>query len=284
MGVHKTAFAKVNLYLHVTGRLENGYHLLDSLMVFARTGDALFFEENDQLSLEISGPFAPDIEQGPDNLVLKAARGLQKIHGSQKGARIRLEKNLPVAAGIGGGSADAAATLQGLTELWQMTPEQTELDKLALSLGADVPICLLGRAAHVSGIGEEITPLNDMADFAMVLVNPLVPLSTPAVFKGRTGAFSQASPLGRLLAFQELVQALKPRRNDLMPAAIQLVPEIKTVLSALEKTQNCALARMSGSGATCFGLYESLNDAKAAAQEIETACPRWWVRAAQAHV
>lgn len=272
------AYAKVNLYLHVTGKRDNGYHELDSLICFARTGDVLSFEAASDLSLDVTGPMAPlldgDVE---DNLVLRAARKLQTLCAIDQGARITLEKHLPVAAGIGGGSGDAAAAIKGLCALWKIFPDPAGLQALALSLGADVPICLKAHAAHVGGVGEVITPVYPLPACWMVLVNPMVGLSTPAVFKARRGDFTPDMAMQGEYDFDTLVQELSARGNDLMAPAIELVPVIETVLSALADQTGCALARMSGSGATCFGLFENENDANLAVEQIKQAHPDWWV-------
>ncbi len=272
------AYAKVNLYLHVTGKRDNGYHELDSLICFARTGDVLSFEVADDLSLDVTGPMAPllvgDVE---DNLVLRAARKLQTLCGIYQGARITLEKHLPVAAGIGGGSGDAAAAIKGLCSLWKVFPDPAGLQDLALSLGADVPICLKAHAAHVGGVGEVITPVYPLPACWMVLVNPMVGLSTPAVFKARRGDFTPDMAMQGEYDFDRLVQELSARGNDLMAPAIELAPVIETVLSALADQTGCALARMSGSGATCFGLFENENDANSAVEQIKQAHLDWWV-------
>ncbi|SCA55662.1 4-diphosphocytidyl-2-C-methyl-D-erythritol kinase [Candidatus Terasakiella magnetica] len=278
MTITREAFAKVNLYLHVCGRRDNGYHELDSLIVFAQTGDILSFEEAEDITLEVSGPMAPFLDGEPaDNLVLKAAHGLRALSGLEKGARITLDKRLPVAAGIGGGSGDGAAALKGLCELWQIFPDPMGLEELALSLGADVPICMKAHANHVAGIGEKITPLPPLPDCWMVLVNPMVAVSTPAVFKARTAEFSPAAPMGGEYGFEGFIEALKERQNDLMAPAMEIAPEIKPVLEAISAQPACRLSRMSGSGATCFGLFEHEEAAKEALDQLKSIQPSWWV-------
>ncbi|GGF69253.1 4-diphosphocytidyl-2-C-methyl-D-erythritol kinase [Terasakiella brassicae] len=278
MSITQQAYAKVNLYLHVCGRRENGYHELDSLIVFAQTGDLLHVEAADRLSLDVVGPMASYIDvSGPDNLVMKAALGLQKLCKTDLGAQITLDKRLPVAAGIGGGSGDAAATLKALCQLWQVFPDPLGLEELALSLGADVPICMKAHANHVGGIGEVITPLPPIPDCWMVLANPMIALSTPSVFKARTGGFTDAAPMGGEYTFATFIKALKERTNDLMAPAVQIAPEIANVLQALSVQPECALTRMSGSGATCFGLFECEKDAQAAEKALQKCYPKWWV-------
>ena len=268
--------AKVNLFLHVTGRRADGYHLLDSLVVFARCGDTLTFEPADELTLELDGPTAGLLADG-DNIVLKAAYALAKAAGVTRGARIRLTKRLPVAAGVGGGSADAAAALTGLSRLWDI---EVPLQHLALSLGADVPVCLKGVPTAMSGVGEGLADAPTLPPAWLVLVNPGVPLSTPAVFKARRGGFSAADPLTEAPAdAKALADALARRRNELTEAALSLAPVVGEVLAKLAATRGCLLARMSGPGATCFGLYAGEAEARGAAASLRGS--GWWVEAAQ---
>jgi 4-diphosphocytidyl-2-C-methyl-D-erythritol kinase len=276
------ARAKINLYLHVVGRRPDGYHLLDSLVVFAETGDEIAVAPGADLTLRIVGPFAGSLSADDDNLVLRAARGLRDLSGVRNGAAITLTKNLPVASGIGGGSADAAATLAALIALWNVAPDRAALEKLALSLGADVPVCLTGRASFMGGVGEEIAPVGTLPTAHLLLVNPGVATPTPAVFKARSGGFSTvgrwASPFKDA---GELAAALRSRGNDLTAAAITVTPMIRDVLSAIESTANCLLARLSGSGATCFGLYADAAAAEAARRKVLAANPDWWAVAAR---
>ena len=269
--------AKINLYLHVVGRRPDGYHLLDSLIVFAETGDRVTAEAGSGLSLSIDGPFAGKLAADDDNLVLRAARGLRDLTGTTSGARIKLTKNLPVASGIGGGSADAAATLRALSALWSVAPDRAGLEKLALKLGADVPVCLDSSPSFIGGIGEEIVPAGTLPPAHMLLVNPGVATPTPAVFKARTAGFSRPArwiaPPGDAHA---LAATLKARRNDLSDPAIIVTPVIREVLAAINGTKDCLLARLSGSGATCFGLYATSEAAKAAQQQIVSSHPAWW--------
>jgi len=197
-GLTESAYAKVNLFLHICDKRANGYHDLDSLMVFVDYGDTLHAEAANDMTLTLAGPLGSQLQADEDNLVIRAARRLQDQFQVQTGAAITLTKRLPIAAGIGGGSADAAATLRLLCRLWGLTPSQGDLDALALSLGADVPICLRSQAAHVAGVGEDITSVPALPACWAVLVNPLEPVSTPAVFKARQGAFSAPAPLADL--------------------------------------------------------------------------------------
>ncbi len=270
--VLEAAPAKLNLYLHVVGRRADGYHRLDSLVAFAGVHDTIRAAPASALTLELQGPFGAALSNEADNLVLRAARALADIAGVRPWAALTLVKRLPVASGIGGGSADAAATLAAASALWRITHKPGALAKLALTLGADVPVCLAGKAAQVRGIGERVDPAPALPKAPLVLVNPLKPLATPAVFKARTGPFSKPAPLAG---------ALKSRRNDLTGAAIGLVPEIKTILDALEAQPGCLLARMSGSGATCFALFARAEEAGAAAAALRTSKPGWWVEASE---
>jgi len=261
--------AKVNLWLHVTGRRADGYHLLDSLAVFPDVGDELAVRASDALTLDIVGPFGGALSAEADNLILRAARAL-KPEGK---AALRLVKNLPVASGIGGGSADAAASLRLLARFWGI---KADLAALGAAIGADVPVCVARRAAVMQGIGEILAPAPMLPAFGMVLVNPGVAVATPAVFKARQGGFSEPAILPDGWAdVHAMVADLSRLTNDLQASAILLAPVIGEVLAALQADQNCLLARMSGSGATCFGLYATAEAARQAILAIER--PDWWV-------
>ena len=273
--------AKVNLYLHVTGKREDGYHLLDSLVVFAGTGDTLRFAPARALSLEIEGPGAEHLAADDDNIVLKAARALAEALGRPAEAAITLEKHLPVAAGIGGGSADAAATLRGLMALWDVDLDDAKLAEIGLKLGADLPVCLAGRPTQMSGVGEILAPAVPLPPAWLVLVNPRLALSTPSVFRARAGDFTPAAPLIEAPAdAQALANHLVSRHNDLAAPAMILEPAVKIMLDAIGETEGCLLARMSGSGATCFGLYADEQTADNAAESLAEAYPDWWISAA----
>ena len=271
--------AKVNLYLHVTGRRADGYHTLDSLVAFAATGDRISAEPANELSLEIGGPFAPSLDAGDDNLVMRAARALRKASGSDRGARLRLDKFLPVASGIGGGSADAAAALRLLCALWELPPDDARLHEIALGLGADVPVCLAGRPAIMSGIGETVTPVRALPPCGVVLVNAREPVPTPSVFRARKGAFSEAQEWRTPTRTDGLMQALSACRNDLTRAAISVSPAIADVLAAIEALDGCRIARLSGSGGTCFGLFDDTAAAVSAGKVLAGDRPGWWVSA-----
>jgi len=267
--------AKVNLHLHVVGRRKDGYHLLDSLVVFAGIGDRLTVSPADDLSLTLTGPFAADLEPEADNLVLRAARRLASQAGIQAAAKLVLEKNLPVASGIGGGSADAAATLRLLCRFWGLEPGAPH--RLASGLGADVPVCLAGRPALLSGTGDVLAPVGNLPDMGIVLVNPGVAISTPAVFNARSGPFSQAAHLPEhgWRDAASLAATLHATRNDLQTPARALAPAVGDALGAVAAAPGCLLARMSGSGATCFGLFATPADAQQASRTV--AHDGWWV-------
>ena len=271
--------AKLNLYLHVVGRRGDGYHLLDSLVAFAETGDRVGAAPADDLSLTVTGPFAAQLAgASEENLVLRSARWLAECAGAPPRAALTLEKNLPVASGIGGGSSDAAATLRVLARLWGCGLHAIDRAQLAHALGADVPVCLLARAAWLGGIGEDITPAPALPDCWAVLVNPGAPVATPAVFKARCGEFSVPARFeGRVADARVLSAFLSERRNDLTAAALSLAPEIGAALGALEAEPGTLLARMSGSGATCFALFADAAAARAAAARLAAAHRRWWV-------
>lgn len=277
MSVSVKAPAKINLYLHVTGKRPDGYHLLDSLFAFARDGDVITAKQADGLSLEIIG--APDLSAGEDNIVIKAARKLAAALGIEPNAHLVLEKNLPIASGIGGGSTDAAAALKALQVLWQKTLPDEKLYALALELGADVPSCLAGKAVQVSGVGEVLTPAPEIPALPVVLVNPNKPVSTPAVFKTRKPVFSKPMPLTQNCAdAAEFIGELKKRHNDLQDAACALEPAVAEVLHVLENQPLCLFSAMSGSGGTCFGLFRTPENAANAAEDIAATHPNWWVK------
>jgi len=265
--------AKVNLYLHVTGKRADGYHLLDSLIVFAGAGDYVEAQGAGELSLTITGPMGHTLEADDGNLVLKAARALAKAGNVPAYAALTLEKNLPVASGIGGGSADAAAALRVLSKLWNL---KIPLEPIALSLGADVPVCLARKTRRMSGIGDILANGPAMPDMGLVLINPGIPVPTKEVFAARRGPFSPV--VNPPVAWREtrfLVSDIADHKNDLQAPAIARVPEIAAVLETLRDDKKCLLARMSGSGATCFGLYENPAAAAMAAHTIRH--PNWWV-------
>ena len=267
--------AKVNLFLHLTGRRDDGYHLLDSLAVFTEVGDLLSAEPAETLSLTIDGPFAAGLAAGPDNLVLRAAQAMADEAGVAPTGRLRLQKNLPVASGIGGGSADAAAALRLLCRLWRMAPDPATLARIAAGLGADVPVCLASQARRMGGIGERLDAAPVLPDCGIVLVNPGVAVATAAVFRARRGDWSAPALLpGSWPGASAMAADLARLRNDLEPAATSLQPVIGEVIAALDTTPGCLLTRMSGSGATCFGLFADMEAARCAAAAVRR--PGWW--------
>lgn len=278
-GVVEAAPAKLNLALHVTGQRGDGYHELESLVTFCRDAcDRIRVDVADSDRFSLSGSMAAKIERC-DNLVLRARDWLRdRRSGNASPVEIHLEKDLPVSSGIGGGSADAAATLRALCRLWGSDINALSMDQLAFELGADVPMCVASRPAVASGIGERLTLVPAMPDFAVVLVNPGLPISTPAVFRALPNKQNNALPretpataeLAPWLAF------LATTRNDLETPAIGLVPQIADVLDAL-RSERALIARMSGSGATCFGIFDTLEAAQAAAHALRQRRPDWYV-------
>ncbi|MBU2961937.1 4-(cytidine 5'-diphospho)-2-C-methyl-D-erythritol kinase [Citreicella sp. C3M06] len=259
--------AKINLALHVTGRRADGYHLLESLVVFGPVGDVVQITPGNGLSLRVIGPEAAGVPSDMSNLALRAAALLGQD------AALTLDKRLPSSSGIGGGSADAAAALRGMAALTGREIDATQ----ALALGADVPMCLDPVPLRVGGIGEQLTRIN-LPSVAAVLVNPRRPVSTPEVFKALQSRENSPIPaLPKLSDAAGLIAFLRALRNDLEAPAIRVEPMIRIVLSALGAQRGCGLARMSGSGATCFGLFAREEDAQRAAENISREKPDWWV-------
>lgn len=268
----EAAAAKINLALHVTGQRSDGYHLLDSLVIFVDLADRISARLAERLSLTVCGPQARGVPTGDDNLVLRAARLLCP----QGGAALMLDKHLPVASGIGGGSADAAAALRLLARLWQVAlPEPAAL----LSLGADLPVCLGQVPVRMQGIGERLSPLPPVPPLWVVMANPGVATPTPAIYKALTNKRNPPLPeqMPRFASAAGLARWLAAQRNDLQPVAERMEPAIASVVAALAGQGGCLLARMSGSGATCFGLFDRADHAIAAAAALHHAKPHWWV-------
>ena len=278
-----TAPAKLNLFLHITGHRPDGYHLLESLTVFTAFGDELEILPTDTLSLNFTGPFAATLESdGKENLVLRAARSLQAKTTYRMGASLTLNKRIPIGAGLGGGSSDAAATIKGLEHLWRISYTPAARAHLAVSLGSDVLACLLDSPGWVTGIGDNVLPVNIPSGGWVILVNPGQPLLTQHVFRNYSQAFtvSVACPKAwdNIAALAAWAAA---QHNALEPAAIALMPVIGPMLAAIAGTKNCLLSRMSGSGATCFGLYDNQADAENAATTLQADYANWWVKATQ---
>ena len=275
------ANAKINLSLRVRGRREDGYHQLESLVVFASVADKLTCRDADELSLEITGPFANSLSADDDNLVLKAGRIFSAALGRDPTLAFSLEKNLPVASGIGGGSADAAAAIRACMRLWDDPPGS--IAGLALQLGADVPVCVHKRPSFITGIGENIRRVPQLPEMHAVLVNPGVAVSTAEVFRhlnaGPVIGAERLPVLGGVATLDRLLGWLEENGNDLEMPAIKIAPVIAEVLQSLKQTADCRIARMSGSGATCFGLYENPFDAAEAAVRLASEHADWWVQA-----
>jgi len=279
--MQELAHAKINLSLRVLGRRPDGYHELESLVVFADAADRLLIEPSETLSLSLGGPFAGQLETEPDNLVLRAARALQEFADVTSGAAISLEKNLPLASGIGGGSADAAAALRVLCKIWRLQATRSELVRLGLKLGADVPVCLTSAPALMRGVGEKITSVEPLPSLPLLLVNPGVAVSTAEIFKLLQASplkseVDYAAPAPEFSSMEELILWLHENPNDLEKPAIALAPVIASVLHAL-RDAGCSFARMSGSGATCFGLFSDAATARLTASTLRHSHPDWWV-------
>ena len=278
-----TAHAKVNLALHVTGQREDGYHLIESLVAFTGFGDQITAQAAETNSFKLCGPFAGALDDDPnDNLIIKARDMLANFadENSMQTMPVSLacEKNLPVASGLGGGSADAAATLNILIQLWELDISDTDLERIALDLGADVPMCLQSQPLIAKGIGEDITLVSPFPKSHIVLVNPMVGVSTPVIFNAlktkQNSLLSSPTEIGR---FEQLLKIIQQNRNDLQTPAIDHCPEISDCLDTLLKT-NPVSVRMSGSGASCFAIYENETNAFNAAKAIATLQPHWFVK------
>ncbi len=282
--------AKINLTLHVTGQRDDGYHLIDSVVAFSGLGDRLTISESDTPSFSVTGAFAQAVPHGDDNLVLKAVR----LVGHDRPGSITLEKRLPPSSGIGGGSADAAAAFRGMLALsmqreskWCRPEEYTveALDPHAeglLSLGADVPMCLFSRPTRVRGIGEKVEFLDGLPSLPAVLVNPLRGMSTPKVFAALAEKHNQPMPevVPVFSGVDEFTGWLADQRNDLLAPATEILPEINKIIKALSRCEGASLARMSGSGATCFGIFRDKDCAWRAADLLARDHPGWWIKSA----
>jgi len=293
--IHEPARAKVNLFLHVTGRRKDGYHTLDSLAVFADQADSLHVypapdsapvDDAPPVTLDVIGPFAADTPKTADNLVLKAANIVWRCVAPQhrptlRPARIVLTKRLPAASGIGGGSADAAAAMRALNRFWGLHLQCRDVISDAAKLGADIPMCLLSQPLRVGGIGDDMIPVPDCPPLYAVLVNPGTGLATKTVFKSLTDIGKSTTPEWPAGApdSKRLNTFLETCRNDLQAPATAIVPDIARVIASIGARKQCRLARMSGSGATCFGLFETAEAARRAAAQIAAREPGWWVAA-----
>jgi 4-diphosphocytidyl-2-C-methyl-D-erythritol kinase len=284
MIVTESAPAKINLYLHVLGKQPDGLHQLDSLVVFAAKDgaacDQIEVVEAPSYHLRIDGPEAEGIrlEDPEKNLITKALRSLSAKTGKPLNFSVKLHKNLPIASGIGGGSADAAAALRAVGQFWHLAKTHPALIDAARETGADVPACLQGETCYFEGTGHTIEPGPHLPKFWLVLVNPHIPVPTAEVFRARQGAFSQKAKLGHApKSVEELAEMLNHRSNDLQEAACGLVDAILNTLDLLSSQTGCLVSRMSGSGGTCFGLFADEALAQAAAHHIRVQIREYWV-------
>lgn len=277
MILNSATHAKINLALHITGQRGDGYHFLESIVAFADIGDRLIVASDDALTLSITGPFSNGLE-AENNLVMKVARALRRIVGETPGARLTLEKHLPVASGVGGGSGDAAAALQLLNRLWHLRMSPGQLAEVALALGADIPVCLESQSCLMKGIGEEITPVS-LPNWGVVLVNSGEALDTASVFRAYDNQGLDPNESLAVIPGKsgDWISFLKRNGNALEAAAISLQPHIQSILDTIAATRSCLLSRMSGSGATCFGLYPDAIEAELAAESLKSEFPHFWV-------
>jgi 4-diphosphocytidyl-2-C-methyl-D-erythritol kinase len=269
--MEEVAYAKINLALHVRERQPDGYHRIETVFAFAEDGDRLSVAPTETLSLQVVGPFANQLPASADNLVLRAAETLRSRYGVGQGAALTLDKQLPVASGIGGGSADAAAALRLLVRWWSLETDQAALLDIAAGLGADVPACLGSRTIRGEGRGDILSPVAERpaSGYPLLLVNPRVALATAEVFRRWDGV--DRGPLGDPLL----------GRNDLEEAAVEIAPEVRAVLTALGASRGVTVARMSGSGATCFALYLDVEDRDEAQARLAGHHPAWWTLASR---
>lgn len=281
--VCEAARAKVNLTLHIKGKRPDGYHELESLVVFADFSDELVFTPASEDSLSLEGPFAGLVDG--ENLVLKAKRAVASWLGVSISGDFRLKKSIPVAAGLGGGSSDAAAAIRALLKVYDSAGNAKTFIKQSAAIGADVPVCLQNSAAWMRGLGERVTPVPGLTPLPALLVNPRIKLSTAAVFKTLNAKPLQPEEAGPPPSFpgwrnpREAAVWLNEGRNDLEAPAIALEPAVKNVLDALRRLDGCMLSRLSGSGPTCFGIFLSQDAAAEAASEMRRSYPNWWVQA-----
>lgn len=283
--------AKINLYLHITGKRQDGYHLLDSLIVFTDICDEVTIEKSDTFSLEISGEFAHLVENNEKNIVARAAKTMAEECGKNCNIAIKLVKNIPVGAGLGGGSADCAATILLLNDLWQAGFAMQKLMEIGLKLGADVPVFLGKKAAFISGIGENLQPIEALPELYAILVYPDKPLATKDVFSAvipdQNGIHqpdnflpnkADVPLLGNKYSKDNILSFLQHKHNDLEDSAISLLPEIKDILEGLSVLEGCELARMSGSGSTCFAIFRDKIQAESHINYISQRHPEHWVK------
>jgi 4-diphosphocytidyl-2-C-methyl-D-erythritol kinase len=289
MAEHNTSIfapAKINLYLHVTGKRADGYHDLDSLVVFADIGDQIRIDPAKEFSLRIIGPYASafsaqdrDSSPASGNLIARAAYAMAEITGRNPHFMVTLTKNLPLAAGVGGGSADAAAMIWGLMDQWNIPISAPFLPDMMRNIGADIPACLRCSAVRMSGTGDVLEHIPDLPEIPVVLVNPGKHCPTPSVFKTFIGPMRGDVVYPPLLPERDaFIDFINAQENDLTPSAMEIVPDIRQVIDVLRDTKGCRVARMTGSGASVFGLFPNRMDAQQAAERITLDYPRWWVR------
>ncbi len=283
--VHQFAPAKINLTLHVTGRREDGFHLIESLVAFADIGDEITVRSHDGFDINVSGPFADLLQNEENNIALEAA--IAFVNGFRDclpGVHVDLVKNLPIAAGMGGGSSDAAAVIRALAYLVKINVSRTAAGQLAIGLGADVTVCLDAQASFMSGVGNIVTILPALPEIHAILVNPNIKMLTGAVFAALAvpGAIRRDEgghkPEHAFSDAQDLSEFVASCRNDLEAPALRMCPEISDVRKALLAQEGCLLARMTGSGATCFGLFADRTQAQRGAENISELSPDWWVK------
>jgi len=273
--------AKITLYMHVIDQRSDGFHTIDGLIAFAGIADTLTFKPLKDFRLRVGGPFASQLGTTDCNLVTRAVRLFANKAGVKPRGEIFLKKNLPVAAGLGGGSSDAATALRGVGQLWDISPETVLSVEDLVSLGADLPICFYGKSATVGGIGEIIESNSSLPSSWLLLANPGVTIATKDVFERLTPPYNRnqhAYKIDERSNIIDLANALRQTSNDLTAAACFIAPAIRVVLQSLDEMEDCLLARMCGSGATCFGLFQSENAARASEQMLKSKYPTWWVR------
>jgi 4-diphosphocytidyl-2-C-methyl-D-erythritol kinase len=281
--IEEFAPAKINLYLRITGRRDDGYHFMDSLVAFASIGDIISLTAADDYSLTIEGPMAVDLaREDPDkNLISKALRLLADHLGRRPAVAVTLQKHLPIASGIGGGSSDAAAALRAAAKLWDVPVDDPCLYTIAAKVGQDIPACVALRPCYFEGVGDVVSEGPALPPVGIILVNPLIPLPTPDVFKARHGDFSKPNRLPKApMNATELSHYLLERGNDLTDPAAWIVPEIPKVLATL-RAHTTLYSGMSGSGATCFGLCENQQAAIDLQETLQKQHPNWWIKAGQ---
>lgn len=278
--------AKINLFLHLTRKRRDGYHELQSLISFADIGDYISIEPADSFSFNIDGDFSANFIENEQkshldcsNLVVRAARALSQLSNQVLKVKITLTKNLPLAAGLGGGSSDAAAAIWGLQQFWGIKSDEKYLLPLMTKLGADVPVCFNCQTSLVEGIGETLLPVNQIEEIPILIINPLISCPTQEIFLRHNGIFNKKINLPNYFeSVFDYIDFLKSTNNDLYQPATQLIPEIGNIINAMEAQESCLLTRMSGSGASCFALFETIEQANQAKQAILDENPDWWVK------